>query len=800
MNESKLTGGQAYRVKSAKKMIKTVLAGTLGLSILQIPVWAAAESGSLVATAPTVQVGGSSADKGHASEDKAKITKEQAAEKMLALFPVLKDAKLEETSYSESENMTGHQSIWTLNWTFTKGNSSYSINTGVDAITGDVLSYNQPFYLTGDDNAYYPPEISKDQAEAIGKDFIAKAASSVSVGDLVSVETSYNSGKTLFGPVMYNFSYNVKVNGIPSDGENLNIDVDGKGRIINYNRMTFGKKYPSGKPGISSSQAVDAYKKDLSLTLAYVSFNDQMYPSKSKKDWRLEYIPSPYLSSVDANTGKRLTSGSDTENTVPKVLEYAAFPTSTSKSFIPHAGKTLSSKETVELYAQIAPSSKDYSLSSFLSGYWNTEGNQVWNLNWNKRNSVGYGGESINMVVEADTGQLINYNINSYPMVMNSIDGAKSNDDNSAKNKSALITETQARDKAIALVNSYYPEAAKNLKISNESGAQKSEGKTLYRYVFQQFHKDVPVYNNQVTVVLEGDGKLRSYSAGLPLPLEDETALDALSVKIKSADATKTYQDSLGAELRYTSDGGYFTESKYLEPTVTLSYIPTFKGDRGLPFLNAVTGKAEAYGMWNTTEKGNKGDLPADAASHQASKDLATLLEYNVLSPGSDGLLHPDAELAYGDLLVMIAKATYPNHMYYDNGRLGKQYKDVLADSPYAEAVQMFTDRGWLQSSPYDLLHPEQALSREKLAETIVKVLHYDRLAKYYDADPKVMSLSDAASIQNKGAVELVIRLGLMTADGGKFEPAKTVTKAEAAQILVRLAHIQGKVDTPISG
>ncbi|KHF35519.1 hypothetical protein CM49_02279 [Paenibacillus sp. P1XP2] len=44
------------------------------------------------------------------------------------------------------------------------------------------------------------------------------------------------------------------------------------------------------------------------------------------------------------------------------------------------------------------------------------------------------------------------------------------------------------------------------------------------------------------------------------------------------------------------------------------------------------------------------------------------------------------------------------------------------------------------------------------------------------------------------------IQLGLMSAKDGKFEPARPVTKAEAAQVLVLLAQIQGKVDSPVAG
>lgn len=718
---------------------------------------------------------------------------------MIALFPILEQAKLAGSSYNENDDSMGNESVWTLNWSITKGNSTFGFDTSVDAITGDVLNFYQPYNLSYEDKAYYPPEITREQAEKAAKDFIAKAASSTKAGDLVSQDVLYRSQNSLFGPVMYNFSYNLKVNGIPSDGETINVTVDGKGRIFSYSRTTSAKKYPSAKPAISLPDAVASFQKDLSLTLAYVPFNEMYNPSNAKKDWRLEYIPTPYLTTMDANTGKRVSPLQTPETKVPKTLEYTALPSSAAV-FTARQGKTLTSKEVVQLFSDLVPVGKDYALNSSLSKYWMNTGKQVWNLYWNSRNLSGVPGDSISMMVDADNGQLINYDITQFSEFAKHGGSEQVKADSNAKKEEPAISEAKAKEKAIEFVLRHYPDASKVLKLSNESRVDVSEGKTRYIFVFQQFYKDLPIYNHQVNVVLDGSGKLLSYNTNPSLSAGYEKELDALSAQIKPEDALRTYQEALGAELRYSSSGGFYTSSRYMEPTITLSYVPTFKGSTSLQFLNAVTGKSEIYGFPYASELGAAANLPADASAHAASKELAVLLEYNVIAPDNAGLLHPDAELTYGDLLIMISKAVSPDQSYSDTDRIGKQFKDVSAESPYAQAALFFADRGWFSNAKSDELRPEQKLTREKLAETIVDILHYDRIAKLSEADPKVMSLSDAAAIQNKGAVELVMKLGLMTAKDGKFEPAKTVTKAEAAQVLVLLAQSQGKVDTPISG
>lgn len=70
----------------AKKVARTVLAGTIGLSMLQAPVWAESftQSGSSYGSttgASKTQSAGDKAAADHAAEDKAKISKEEAAKK-----------------------------------------------------------------------------------------------------------------------------------------------------------------------------------------------------------------------------------------------------------------------------------------------------------------------------------------------------------------------------------------------------------------------------------------------------------------------------------------------------------------------------------------------------------------------------------------------------------------------------------------------------------------------------------------------------------------------------------------------
>ncbi|MNE62481.1 Endo-1,4-beta-xylanase A precursor [compost metagenome] len=125
-----------------------------------------------------------------------------------------------------------------------------------------------------------------------------------------------------------------------------------------------------------------------------------------------------------------------------------------------------------------------------------------------------------------------------------------------------------------------------------------------------------------------------------------------------------------------------------------------------------------------------------------------------------------------------------------------KTIAGVSADSPYYDAVNFAVSRSWLDKDA--VLKPEDKLTREELAVLVSSFLKYSKLAAFLGNDNTVTSFSDSASITNKGAVALVVRLGLLQGENGKFNPQQHLTKAQAASIIMKLVELQGKTDQPI--
>ncbi|MNC33002.1 hypothetical protein D3C75_813830 [compost metagenome] len=71
------------------------------------------------------------------------------------------------------------------------------------------------------------------------------------------------------------------------------------------------------------------------------------------------------------------------------------------------------------------------------------------------------------------------------------------------------------------------------------------------------------------------------------------------------------------------------------------------------------------------------------------------------------------------------------------------------------------------------MLQPDNKLSREQLAVLLASFLQYSKISVFLENDTAVSSFSDSASIKNKGAVALAVKLGLMQGDNGKFNRSK---------------------------
>ncbi|RXZ84821.1 hypothetical protein EBB07_02035 [Paenibacillaceae bacterium] len=770
--------------------VKLAVAGTLSLSLLGAPLAGSHAFAQSVTVTDAATPAMPALSTSEVNPNDAKVTKEQAEAKLRKLFPELSNAKLQRVTLGNSNSYPPKpELVWDLSWSIEDGNSSYGFSSRVDALTGDLLSYHYPLYHSEDGNqSYYPPAVLEDEAKQIALDFIAQASPSVKISDLLDSDLKPSrSSSSLFGPVQYEFFYNIPIHGIKSR-DSLNVSVDGNGKIIGYSHHRTQAEYPSPSKALPAADIKRQLQDHLLLQLMYVPESQKNY-FDPPKGWKLAYVPVA-VNSVDALTGKAIdTPGLTTaDGTGPT---YKTFVAGT-KQYKAHQGQKLTAEQAAAIVKQWRDIPEDYTMEHSMSSSRGINGKEVWYLNWNKRQAFGPG-DYINASVDAETGRLLN--ISQYPNFY----GPGMEEKKPAA--PAKITAKQAEDKALELIQQLYPDAAKELKLLERSASSQYIAESgLFPFDFQRFYKDHPVQQGNVTLTLDGNGNLYSYQYYGEDVATIADALEPLQAKVTKEEAAVIVKEALDIELQYITTGGYYYDSTPLEEKTHLAYVPLFNGKQ-FATVDAVTGKLLNDYPFETPDENGTPELPTDIAGHWASKQLTTLFERGVIAPEEDGLLHPNAELRLGDWMNIVGRAAMGDYfeqfaMYHRDETV--LFEDIDKDSEFYSAAYFFTMNRWIKGSPETKLAPEQQLTREQLAVMLSSMLNYSKLSAFMDQDGEISNLKDAAKIKNKGAVAIVSKLGLLTASNGRFAPEAPVTKAQAAVLLMRLVELQGKTDSPL--
>jgi hypothetical protein len=213
--------------------------------------------------------------------------------------------------------------------------------------------------------------------------------------------------------------------------------------------------------------------------------------------------------------------------------------------------------------------------------------------------------------------------------------------------------------------------------------------------------------------------------------------------------------------------------------------------------LNAVTGG------WVSPDSGDPVTLEkpvvTDIEGHWAQKDLQLMLDYQALDV-KDGKVSPDAAITRGELIKMLVISMNGGNagIQYAAGR-ASSFADVKSDSPYFPYVERAVDLHILdRSTDGSIFSPDATLTREDMADLIVRALGYGKLAEHESIFAKLPASGE--QLKHPGADAIVVGLGIMSADSGSFLPAETVTKAQAATAFAR--YLQARADlqdgTPI--
>ncbi len=221
---------------------------------------------------------------------------------------------------------------------------------------------------------------------------------------------------------------------------------------------------------------------------------------------------------------------------------------------------------------------------------------------------------------------------------------------------------------------------------------------------------------------------------------------------------------------------GRVPNAKYNIPTPNkeAEALPEFEG-------------TESYGIYppKATDTKSFGDV----AGHWAADVINTLATNDYIDGMDANNYAPNENLTRAQFVKMVTdslKLTLP--AYKSN------YKDVKGDEWFAPYLQVATSLGLLDPALTfgGNFHPNRAITREEAATIAARYAVLKNAEKKSDAP----SFSDAASISSwaQSGVKNAAEYGLISGyDTGKYLPKNLITRAEAAQILYRIAELSTK-------
>ncbi|NOU95190.1 S-layer protein [Paenibacillus sp. LMG 31456] len=208
-----------------------------------------------------------------------KLTKEQAIERVTKLLPLPADAKLENASYQENHDpRTESTSIqWDLSWSTGKDKDNPTIHAAVDSNTGAVLRYSRYNYRIAQAEAEAAQDtsnLSNDQLKEKAVAYVQKLLPTYA-HQLYLEPQIYDIPVEKLQQMPYNnFNFRRLVNGVYTEYESININLDRKtGEIQDFYSNISSIPYPTDKPKvISEDEAKRILLSQYDVELQYMTF------------------------------------------------------------------------------------------------------------------------------------------------------------------------------------------------------------------------------------------------------------------------------------------------------------------------------------------------------------------------------------------------------------------------------------------------------------------------------------------------------------------------------------------------
>lgn len=794
-------------------MKKTIKAGAVGLSAVLLlagalpaaaaPVAAAATSNT-VSSSP-VQTAPSAAADAAVNTDTV-IKRDQAVELARKLAQVPQDYEVSNVSLQTATPTGTAGATWSINFSKQVKDKYYgNYYIGISADTGE-LTQMSAYINNVDAPPAYPPAKDLKAAKLVAEAFI----NSLYPGKLA--ETRYNTVaednfKTpLMGDVRYNYRFDRVVNGVVYPANGFSVEVNGSGQVVGFTYLwDKATPFPDAASVISQEKAESIWKEKSQLTASYYRpYNKNIKTAEPFIAYRLSPVQLNALTGeVDVGNAPVQESGGPIAS-----APLGAAPVKDKQLTQSQAIETVTARFPLPAGAKLENASYQEYNDNFVNGL-----TRAWNINWtlpdeekNKSEAADKimypsGSRSIHAAVDASSGEIKSYSRNEYRPYQAT----------TAKPEDYKVAIGTAKATAVELVKSLVPHLAHQLELhysdpTKQASASYWNSNPSYSFSFDRTIDGILTGETvQVTVdatngaVVNYNNNLTGYSypASKPALTDPAEAKDKLLSQYKLQlqyvvdwAAGFDYGNLPLEKYRVMVAAGELPPSAAGSQKVRLSYVPVAQNTELTDgyFLDAQTGQ------WRDNRNGEvaRSDRAAatDIAGHWAERALSLMVEYNAIDL-KDGKVNPDQSATRGELIKMLVLAASGGYlpMAYDSSRAAS-FSDVKASSALFAYVENAVDMNLIDRDPSGEFNPDQIMTRDDMAQLIVRALGYNKLAQ--QSAMFRLDVTDADAVQHKGHAAIAVGLGIMSADGSLFRPADEVTRAQAATAFFRFLEKRG--------
>ncbi|MFF2889889.1 S-layer homology domain-containing protein [Paenibacillus sp. NPDC057967] len=766
-----------------RKAVALSLAAAMLASLCSVPV-ASADNTAAKAATENVASGNTAsndADNKDRASAKGSIDKAQAEKLLRQYINIPSDYKLQSASSSSIKKQKGSIPVWGMEFVKTvSGKRLGSIYASLHADSGQLLSFES---YTDQTNAkpVYPLKVNREAAQKLAADFISEIAA-----DYVS-QVKFNSDAgvqilpPLSGEVRHELRYDRIVNGISYIDNYIQLSIDSEGHVLQF-RLEWDDTivFPASVKPISQEAATASIRKHAEPELAYfIPYSGQ------KKEPVLYYGVQPVV--IQAETGEPLPGNGYSAYIRQEVSKE---PLSAEPLAKPPVPVTLTQEEAAAAVEKAFALPQEYKLQNASFNEYVDEADKSstrWSLEWSAKKDgkdTGFAHAS----VDGHTGT-----ISEYYSYQNGKGGQAAE---------GGITLDKAVERAIDVVKKLLPWKTHEIYLQKPSEDRykdrtPEEIGAYYMTFVRKVHGATVTYDHISVAINAVTGAVENYSAYLsdfaypgqaPKTIDRSTVLDrfeqyyniGLTYRLFSEYRlngepipVEKYQTLLAAGL---DDSEEITQQSKVE--LVYQQMPKPRPENVV--LDALTGE------WRSNETGEPTQLeipkPTDAEGHWAEESLGLMVAYKALDL-VDGKVRPNETITRGELIKMLVLARSGGRQFaYDTASIAglskASFNDVAAGSAYFAYVESA-----LQQNLIDIgdgsFNPAAKVSRDEMAELIVRALGYNSLANY-DHIFKA-NFKDSKDIANTGQAAIVVGLRIMNLADGKFLPKKQVTRAEAS-------------------